>query len=83
MGMETFTLVIWLAVGDIGDGYREHRFDGFSREECYAAAQLAEEKLMKPFQGSAYHPRCVKTRPDPFVICPSGVACFEAEPRRR
>ena len=44
--METFTLVIWLAVADLGDGYREHRFDGFSKDECWAAAQLAKEKMM-------------------------------------
>ena len=26
--METFTLIIWLARAEIGDGYDEYRFDG-------------------------------------------------------
>jgi hypothetical protein len=68
--MESFTLVIWLAIADPGDGYRENRFDGFSKDECWAAAQLAKEKLMKPWQGSAFYPNCVDTQPDPFVIIP-------------
>lgn len=68
--METFTLVVWLAIGDLGDGYREHRFNGFSEDECWAAARLAKEKLMKPWQGSAFYPYCIDTRPDPFVVVP-------------
>lgn len=65
-----YTLIIWLALGDIGDGYREHRFDGFTREECQAAAAAAK-KLNKPFQGGAYYPRCQTTKPEPGVIDPS------------
>jgi hypothetical protein len=68
--METFTLIIWLAVGEIGDGYREYRFGGFSEEECEAAAQLARKKLTKPFQGSAFMPHCQTTKPEPGVIDP-------------
>jgi hypothetical protein len=66
-----FTLIIWLAIGDIGDGYTEHRFDGFSREECYEAAQLAKEKLTKRFQGGAFMPHCQTTKPEPGIIDPS------------
>jgi hypothetical protein len=67
----TFTLVIWLARAEIGDGYDEHRFDGFSKEECWAAAQLAKEKLMKPWQGSAFMPYCQTTKPEPGIIDPN------------
>ena len=65
----SFTLIIWLAIGEIGDGYTEHRFDGFTRDECWAAAAEARQKLTKPFHGSAFMPWCqtttepVRTRP--------------------
>jgi hypothetical protein len=66
-----YTLIVWLARAEIGDGYDEHRFAGLSRDECFEAAKAAKEKLMKPWQGSSRMPHCQTTKPDPFVIDPS------------
>jgi hypothetical protein len=71
IGDGPYTLIIWLARAEIGDGYDEHRFAGLSRDECFEAAQAAKAKLMKPWQGSSRMPHCQTTKPEPGIIDPN------------